>query len=151
VYGSLGGHTVSIVDAPAGATSGPAIVAPHSSSEAERAWAVTQNATNITVLEEFIKRFGNTFYAALARARLAELKKALLPRTEGECWERLAKWPDGTAFTVWDVFDEVDAQSTIVTNRNNRAWAPDSITKRNEWRDNIRQKLNGCEIAKSNK
>jgi len=76
VYGSLGGRTVSIVDAPAGAANGPAVGASPSSSEAERAWAVTQNTTSIAVLEEFIRRFSDSFYAALARVRLEELKKS---------------------------------------------------------------------------
>ena len=53
----------------------PASAAAPVPSEAERAWATVQNATNTAVLEAFIRRFGNTFYADLARARLDELKK----------------------------------------------------------------------------
>src|SRR5262249_36890223 len=45
-------------------------------SEAAQAWAVTQNTTSQAVLEEFIRRYGDTYYAALARARLDELKKS---------------------------------------------------------------------------
>jgi hypothetical protein len=47
-----------------------------STSEAERAWAAVQNTTNQAVLEEYIKRYGGSFYATLARARLDELKKS---------------------------------------------------------------------------
>jgi formylglycine-generating enzyme required for sulfatase activity len=43
--------------------------------EAERAWVLTQNTTSTAVLEEFIRRFGDSYYSALARARLEELKK----------------------------------------------------------------------------
>jgi len=44
-------------------------------SDAERAWAATQGTTSQAVLEDFIKRFGDSFYGTLARARLDELKK----------------------------------------------------------------------------
>ncbi len=44
-------------------------------SEAERAWAEAKDSKSPAVLEEFIKRYGDSFYAALARARLEELKK----------------------------------------------------------------------------
>jgi hypothetical protein len=44
-------------------------------SDAERAWAVTQNTTSIAVLEDFIRQFGTTPYGSLARARLDEMKK----------------------------------------------------------------------------
>ena len=54
--------------APVIATPGP--------SEAERAWAMIKDTTIVTVLDDFIRRFGDSFYATLARARLAELKKA---------------------------------------------------------------------------
>jgi formylglycine-generating enzyme required for sulfatase activity len=43
---------------------------------AAQAWAVTQHTTSTAVLEEFIRRFGDSFYATLARARLEELKKS---------------------------------------------------------------------------
>ena len=60
---------------------------------AERAWAATQNTTNITVLESFIARFPGTFYADLARARLDELKKtqvavAVPPPTQPKVQEK---------------------------------------------------------------
>ena len=43
---------------------------------AERAWALTQNITSVAVLEEFIRKFGNSVYGELARARLEELQKS---------------------------------------------------------------------------
>jgi hypothetical protein len=50
---------------------------PPGPSEAERAWVMVQNTTSINVLEEFVRRFGDDFYAVLARERLDELKKKL--------------------------------------------------------------------------
>jgi formylglycine-generating enzyme required for sulfatase activity len=43
---------------------------------AERAWAASKDTTNQAVLEDFIRRYGDSFYATLARARLEELQKA---------------------------------------------------------------------------
>jgi hypothetical protein len=45
------------------------------SSEAERAWALVKDTTSPAALEAFIRRFGDTFYGDLAKARLAELKQ----------------------------------------------------------------------------
>ena len=42
--------------------------------EAERAWALVKDTTNIAVLEAFIARYKDTFFADLAKARLQELK-----------------------------------------------------------------------------
>jgi uncharacterized caspase-like protein/cytochrome c556 len=63
VYGSLSREQIYLKTAPAAA------------GEAERAWTAAQSTTSIAVLEEFIRRFGDSFYATLARARLEELKK----------------------------------------------------------------------------
>jgi uncharacterized caspase-like protein len=43
---------------------------------AAQAWAVTRDTTSQAVLEDFMRQFGNTVYASMARARLEELKKA---------------------------------------------------------------------------
>ena len=43
--------------------------------EAERLWGYVKDTTSQEVLEEFIRRFGDTFYGALAREKLEELKK----------------------------------------------------------------------------
>jgi uncharacterized caspase-like protein len=44
-------------------------------SDAERAWAATQSTTSQAVLEDFVRRYGDSFYGTLARARLEELKR----------------------------------------------------------------------------
>lgn len=44
-------------------------------SEAAEAWDRAKDATNVGVLELYAKRFNDTFYAELARARIDELKK----------------------------------------------------------------------------
>jgi hypothetical protein len=48
---------------------------PQQPSEAERAWAETKGSNSIPMLEAFIRRFGTTFYAELAQARIQELKR----------------------------------------------------------------------------
>jgi hypothetical protein len=73
--GPLGGRMVSIVDAPAGSLPGPPIGAPPSPTEAAQAWAMVKDTTSIPVLETFIKRSRDGFYADIARARLDELKQ----------------------------------------------------------------------------
>jgi TRAP-type mannitol/chloroaromatic compound transport system substrate-binding protein/uncharacterized caspase-like protein len=46
-----------------------------SASDAERAWALAKDTTSLGVLEAFIARYKDTFYADLARARLDDLKR----------------------------------------------------------------------------
>ena len=48
--------------------------APHSNDAAE-AWAAAKDTKSIAVLEDFVARYKDTFYAALARARIEELKR----------------------------------------------------------------------------
>jgi hypothetical protein len=105
VYGSLGGNTVSIVSravavnarakpeagqqvAAASPDPAPARVAPPanpsshaamSSAEVAEAWRATSGSGNAAVLESFIRRFGDTIYGDLAKARLQELKVAAKP------------------------------------------------------------------------
>jgi FKBP-type peptidyl-prolyl cis-trans isomerase len=45
------------------------------STEAAQAWAAVKDTTNIPLLEEFAGRYADSFFAALARARMAELKQ----------------------------------------------------------------------------
>ncbi len=45
-------------------------------SEAAEAWDAVKNTTNPALLEAFIKRYGATFFAEIAKARLDELKAA---------------------------------------------------------------------------
>jgi hypothetical protein len=68
-------------------------------------------------------------------------------RTEGECWDRLAKWPDGQPFDLWDVFDDVDVPSNVELNQKKHTWAADAIPERNRWVAATRQKLRDCEAA----
>ena len=67
VYGSLGGRTISIVDAPAT----PANTGTES-------WAAVRETTSIAVLEEFRRQYPQSVYAAFANARIEELKKQQL-------------------------------------------------------------------------
>ena len=46
-----------------------------STDAAAEAWAAAKETTSVSVLDAFIAKFGNSFYAIDARARLAELKK----------------------------------------------------------------------------
>jgi hypothetical protein len=73
-YGYDRGDFVFQVGKPEIAATPPA--ATQDSSEAEQAWAATQSATSQAVLEDFIKRYGGSFYGTLARARLEELKRS---------------------------------------------------------------------------
>jgi Caspase domain/TPR repeat len=52
--------------------------APPTISEAALAWNATKETTNPAVLEAFIKHYGDSFYANLARARLDELRAAVV-------------------------------------------------------------------------
>jgi hypothetical protein len=45
-------------------------------SEAAEAWDAVKDTTNPALLEAFVKRYRNTFFAVLAMARLAELREA---------------------------------------------------------------------------
>jgi uncharacterized caspase-like protein len=51
-------------------------------SEAAEAWSATRDTTSVRVLETFISRYSNTFFAELARARIEELKKPATPITK---------------------------------------------------------------------
>src|SRR5262249_44410281 len=45
-------------------------------SEVEHAWAAAKDTTSIAALEAFIRRFGDTYYSELAKARLEEIKRS---------------------------------------------------------------------------
>ena len=47
-------------------------------SEASQTWAMVKDSANASVLEAFIRQFGDTVYGAMARARLEEVKKQQL-------------------------------------------------------------------------
>jgi len=72
VYDSLGGRTISIVDAPASSSASPATSV---ADPAAQAWAAVKDANSIAALEAFIRRFSDSFYADWPRLRIDELKK----------------------------------------------------------------------------
>ena len=59
------------VEAP---TSAPATSS--ATDEAAQAWSATRDTTSLAVLEAFVRTYGASFYASLARARLDDLKAA---------------------------------------------------------------------------
>jgi uncharacterized caspase-like protein len=54
----------------------PSAPPPARLSEAAEAWSVTRDTGSVAVLETFIQRFGDTYYADVAKVRLAELRQA---------------------------------------------------------------------------
>jgi Caspase domain len=72
--------------------------APRSASdEAAQAWAATKDTTNRSVLEAFIQRYGTSFYATLARARLDELRaRVTKPPPVAVVWPPVAALPKQT-------------------------------------------------------
>ena len=97
VYGSLGGNTVAIVDAPTSpvqAENKPAVAAAQaaslppdqsvtaraptapglSSADIAEAWRAVSTTNNPTVLDAFVRRFGDSIYGDLARVRIQDLK-----------------------------------------------------------------------------
>jgi len=50
-------------------------------SEAAEAWDAVKDTTNPALLEAFVKRYRNTFFAVIAMARLAELREAAAAKT----------------------------------------------------------------------
>src|SRR5262249_25349472 len=53
-------------------------------SEAERTWATIKDTTDQSVLDAYIKQFGSTVYGAMARARIAELRKKAAEQAQAE-------------------------------------------------------------------
>jgi hypothetical protein len=60
---------------PAGAKQAPAPLVQATAREAFEAWTAARETTSIGVLDAFIERYRDTFYAALARARIEELRR----------------------------------------------------------------------------
>jgi hypothetical protein len=71
VYGSLGGAEISLVAKAPELQSTPAM----QTGEAERAWDRIKDTANVSLLESFVTRYRETFYAEMARARIEDLKK----------------------------------------------------------------------------
>jgi formylglycine-generating enzyme required for sulfatase activity len=74
VYGSLSKQAIYLKE-PAGQAQ-DAAPSTQPTNDAAQAWAAAQGTTSQAVLESFIKRYGDSFYADLARARLEDLKKS---------------------------------------------------------------------------
>ena len=62
----------------------PATAEPKQRSDAAEAWSVAERTSTIPALEAYIRRFGDTYYGDLAKARLAELKQAEAARQAAE-------------------------------------------------------------------
>jgi hypothetical protein len=48
-------------------------------SEASQAWSATKDTANLGVLDAFVARYRDTFFAELARARIEELRTPTAP------------------------------------------------------------------------
>jgi TonB family protein len=68
--------------------------------EAERAWAATKDTTTIAVLEELVRRYGDSHYAALARARMEELRKSQTQQPQTQT-DELGAWKAELAKLAW--------------------------------------------------
>ena len=68
-----------VVFKPMAAPAAPAVTTPTPSSslntQAAQAWPLVKDSTSIAALEAFVRRYGETFYGDLAKARLAETAK----------------------------------------------------------------------------
>src|SRR5262245_41739945 len=67
--------------------------------------------------------------------------------SELDCWSRIAKWPDGQPFTVFDLFEQANTPANVELNKKKDAWAAESIVTRNQWVASTRQKLFACETG----
>jgi uncharacterized caspase-like protein len=63
-------------------------------SEASDAWNATRDTASLEVLDAFVARYGNTFFAELARARIEQLRSATLPEmpAPAEVGARRDRW-----------------------------------------------------------
>ena len=68
-------------------------------------------------------------------------------RSEDNCWSRIAKWPDGRPFSVFDLFEDVNTPRTVEPNKEGRAWSARSTPGGNQWVVSTRQRLFACETS----
>jgi hypothetical protein len=87
-------------------------------------------------------------YAGYATKSLNSDSRIASNRAEGDCWTRIAKWPDGQPFNVFDLFEEANTLSNVELNKKRGAWSADSIPDRNQWVVSTKQKLIACETDK---
>jgi uncharacterized caspase-like protein len=72
-------------------------------SEAAEAWLAAKDTRSIPVLEDFVARYKDTFYAGLARARIEELKKnPVATETPGGTTKEALAMPRGSRETARD-------------------------------------------------
>ena len=67
--------------------------------------------------------------------------------SENDCWSRIAKWPDGRPFSVFDLFEDVNTPRTVELNKEGRAWSTQSPQGSNPWVISTRQRLIACETG----
>src|SRR5262249_49682207 len=85
---------------PGAQTAPPPPVAPVRLSDAAEAWGATKDTLSIAVLEAYILRYKDTFYAELARVRIDELRKqqtAAVARQDAP-----PSQPESTGPTWWE-------------------------------------------------
>jgi len=68
-------------------------------------------------------------------------------RSGDNCWSRIAKWPDGRPFSVFDLFEDVNTPRTVESNKEGRAWSARATQGANQWVVSTRQRLIACETG----
>ncbi|MCL2716205.1 MAG: SUMF1/EgtB/PvdO family nonheme iron enzyme [Alphaproteobacteria bacterium] len=96
IFGSLGGSEIILVPGKAGAE-GAGAQPGVAQDKAERAWAAARDTTSVALLEEFIRRYGDSFYASVARTRIEELKKAQVAAAVPPAAPSAARTPPGSS------------------------------------------------------
>lgn len=87
---------------------------PAASSEAQAAWSAVKDTSSIAVLKAYIDRFGDSFYAELARARLAELE-AEAQEEETVTATPPAQSADDEARLAWDSVKDSSSMGVLRT------------------------------------
>jgi uncharacterized caspase-like protein len=87
IYGSLGGSTIAIVDAPPVVAAAP--IAPDPCSAAEAHWKIVQGIGGRAAYQEHLSRFGGCSFAELAMARIAKIDLGERARAQADERSRL--------------------------------------------------------------
>jgi len=82
---------------------------------------------------------------AVARAAYGRWRGSEL--NEGNCWSRIAKWPDGQSFSVFDLFEEANTDGNAEPIKKRDALSAESVANRNQWIVSTRARLIACEIG----
>jgi hypothetical protein len=115
VSASITGEPFFLVPSSASDPPVPQSESPRTDATAAQAWALIKDATEVGMLEAFIRHYGNTFYADLAKARLTELTKTKVAEPSGPapsetCSEVLAFLKNAGAFGGKPVQDSAYAE-----------------------------------------